>query len=1034
MTETRDICPPELRDLVLSEGQEELEAHPVLRQYGFLNTKLACKNLRALAGGRVQSELFLEVLPSLMEVLKGCPDPDAALNNFERFSEACYSRMNLYSYLGQNPSSIHMLVGIFASSQAFSNTLIRNPEYFYWLAGLDERKRLPGKKELREELFSELDALRSFDKRLNALRRFKRREMLRIGYLDFVLNTPLPAVTKAISDLAEVELQAALKIAHEELRRRYEVAERDPEKIGFTVIALGKLGGEELNYSSDIDIIFVYRHKDLGLGEAGTIEYYHKLAEQVTYALRASTSEGYVFRVDTRLRPEGRFGPLVRSLNAYCNYYQTSGSTWERQALIKARPVAGDMSLGRAFIESITPFVYQRFLRLAEINEIKRLKRKLERTVERRGEAHLEVKSGFGGIRDVEFTVQFLQLFHGGQHPGVRHHNTLRALELLEETKCLEHHEKKSLEESYIFLRTLEHRLQTMHELKIHKFSPEIEEQRRLALRMGFRDTRWATAQDRFQKELSKHTKRANRILNNLFHNLFGEEDGKFAPEVDLILDTEHTDEQMESMLAKYNFKDLPRAHRNIDLLSKEAPPLHDSPRTRAFFASIVPSLLSALSRAPDPDMALNNLERCTASLGAKTIFFQMLSENPQALEVFVDLCAWSQFLSDILIKNPGMLDQLIDSLIIGERKDTGQMVSELSSAMLQAPDKLRCLHSYKNQELLRIGVRDILGKDDINTTMEDLSGLAEAILINAFQMCSGETDWRGGIPSYGILALGKLGGGEMNYSSDLDVVFIYRETGESRTWVSNQLVEVSHRLMKVLGEMTEWGTLYRIDARLRPEGRGGILVTSLENFRRYYGGEAELWERQVLTKARWITGDEGLGRDVMLAVEECLYTGEWRPEMAREIGEMRERMEQSTTGMDIKRGFGGIVDIEFIVQLLQLKYGRDYPDIRNPNTLAALHGIYNSGLIEEDCYEPLVSAYEFFRRVESRLRIVHDITQDRLPESHEDLDKLAKRLGYSSDEAQSPAERLLADNETHTIATRRIFREVLARESGVTA
>ncbi|MFQ5861826.1 MAG: bifunctional [glutamate--ammonia ligase]-adenylyl-L-tyrosine phosphorylase/[glutamate--ammonia-ligase] adenylyltransferase [Candidatus Brocadiales bacterium] len=1030
----RDTHSLELRDIVLGEKMEESRMSSILRGCGFQDTRLAHRNLRALAGNRPQGELFLEILPVFMDALRDCPDPDAALNNMERFSEACYSRMNLYSYLRQNPLSIYILVGLFGSSQSFSNTLIRNPEYFYWLSGLDEKKRFKGKDELRKELFSELETLRSFDRRLNTLRRFKRRELLRIGHLDLVLGVSLVSVTRAISDLAEVELQAALRVAHEELRQRYGIEEKDPEKIGFIVVALGKLGGEELNYSSDIDIIFVYTPEGLGLKEAVPTEYYHKLAEQVVYSLRTNTSEGYVFRVDTRLRPEGRFGPLVRSLNAYYNYYQTSGSTWERQALIKARPVAGDLSLGKAFIESITPFVYQRFLRLAEINEIKGLKRRMEEMVEKKGEAHLEVKSGYGGIRDVEFTVQFLQLFHGGQHPEVRHHNTLHSLELLEKARCLESYERKSLEESYVFLRTLEHRLQTMHELKVHKFSPDIEEQRKLALRMGFRDTRLAAAQTRFQKELSKHTKRANRILNDLFHNLFGREDERSAPEVNLILDPEHTDEQMESMLTRYNFKDLSKAHRNIDLLSRETPPLHDSPRTRAFFASIASSLLSMLRQAPDPDMALNNLERCTASLGAKTIFFQMLSENPQALEVFVDLCAWSQFLSDILIKNPGMLDQLIDSLIIGEHKDTWQMVSELSSLMVNAPDKLRCLHGYKNQEILRIGVRDILGKADIRTTMEDLSGLAEAILVNAFRMCSDGVEWEGGAPSFGVLAMGKLGGREMSYSSDLDVVFVYREAERSRVGVSNQLAEVSHRLMKVLGEMTEWGTLYRIDTRLRPEGRGGILVTSLENFRKYYSSEAKLWEKQALTKARWMAGDEGLGREIMEAVEDCLYTREWRPEMIKDIGEMRERMEQSTTGKDIKRGFGGIVDIEFVVQLLQLKYGRDYPNIRATNTLKALHNIYNSHLMEERHYRPLVSAYEFLRRVESRLRIVHDITQDKLPESHEALSKLAKRLGYSPDESPPPAERLLRDNEAHTTLTRRIFREILVKEGGATA
>jgi glutamate-ammonia-ligase adenylyltransferase len=1026
-----NIASLELRDIVLGERVEDSRAASFLRHYGFQNLKLAQKNLRALAGSTAQGELFLRVLPLLLEILRDSPDPDAGLNNLERFAQACYGKMNFYSYLVRNPASLEVLVGLFSSSQAFSETLIRNPEYFYWLTSLRGKEGFRSKDELRRELFPELDTLHTFQRRLDLLRRFKRKEMLLIGYLDLVRSAPLASVAQAISGLAEVEIQASLRIAHQEMGQKYGSSPpeaEDWERMGFAIIALGKLGGEELNYSSDIDIIFVYTPEGLQEG-INPSEYYHKLAELVVYILKENTGEGYVFRVDTRLRPEGRFGPLVKSLSAYQNYYQSTGGTWERQALIKARPVAGNIGLGRAFIEGITPFVYQRFLRFSEINEIKRLKRKMEGLVEKRGEAHLEVKSGYGGIRDVEFTVQFLQLLHGGQYPQVRHHNTLRSLELLEGAGCLEPHERKSLEASYIFLRTLEHRLQTMHELKVHKFSPDLLEQRKLALKMGFRDAKGATAMEKFQRELGKHTKKTRRILDNLFHGLFGERGESSAPEVDLILDPEHTNEQMEEMLKRYNFKDLSRAHRNIDLLTRESSPLHDSPRTRAFFASIAPALLSRIAQAPDPDMALNNLERCTASLGAKTIFFQMLAENPQALEVFVDLCAWSQFLTDILINNPGMLDQLIDSLVIGEHKTKEEMTQELATLLKGSPDRFRSLRGYKSQELLRIGLRDILGKADIYTTMEDLSGLAEAILVNAFRICSEEAKWEGSIPSFGILALGKLGGREMDYRSDLDIVFLYKHEKDAKAVVANQLVEVSQRLMKVLGETTEWGILYKVDTRLRPEGRGGILVVSLENFRKYYSREARLWEKQALLKARWVAGEEELGREVAQSITTCLYTGAWRPEMAREIEGMRERLEQSAMGRDIKRGLGGIIDIEFIAQLLQLKYGREYPSTRTTSTIEAFHQLYNHGLLEKGHYMPLVAAYEFLRRVGSRLRIVHDITQDRLPETPEALDKLAKRLGYSPEKGLSPGERLLADNEAHTTLTRKIFREVLLKE-----
>lgn len=1042
----------DLKDLVFASNLSDAVATSTLRGYGFKDVKLAQKNIRLMAGHEAPvQEALVKILPFLLEAFSHSPDPDMGLNNLERFAMASHSKIALYSFLEEDPASIPIAVQLFSFSQYFSDILIRNPEYFGWLRNSSHEEKLRQKDPLVEELFNDLDILHTFDKKIDILRRFKRKEMLRIGYLDLILNEDLETVTKGISDLADVEIEAALKIAYEEIRERHGLAEKNVDLLGFCIVALGKLGGTELNYSSDIDIIFVHSPEgaeetnlSASNAQAGMHQFYNKLAELVVKILNMNTEEGHVFRVDTRLRPEGEVGPLARSVTSYENHYTNYGETWERQALIKARPVAGNVYLGEVFINTIVPFIYRKFLTVSEINDIKRLKRRIEKTVDKRGETYLEVKSGYGGIRDVEFTVQFLQLFYGGQYPRIRHYNTLHALRLLEEAKCIEPAERNVLEESYIFMRKVEHRLQAMHELQVHKFSESKGEQRKLALRLGFVDTEGSSALQKFRDEYNKHSHAARNILEKRFHNIFGEEASVSSSEVNLILDPEHRDKEIENALKRYNFKDVRRAHRNIDLLVVESSHLQPSPRTRECFANIAPSLLSKVSDAPDPDMALNNFERCTASVGAKAVFFQMLSENPQALEIFVDLCAWSQYLSDILIKSPGMLDQLIDSLVIGEHKDTKQMIGELASLLKASTDKpalsganvIRMLHEYKNQELLRIGVRDIVGKTTIQTTMDELSGLAEAILINAFFVCQKDMERReraSALPKFAIVALGKLGGKEINYSSDLDVIFVYKDEGDASARSSNQLyfAELSQRLMKLLGEVTEWGMLYKIDPRLRPAGESGILVTSIDNFKRYYGGtEAQFWERQALTKARWITGDEWFGKELSQLIENCVYDREWSRNMADEIEEMRERMEQTTVGKDIKRGLGGIVDIEFTVQLLQLKYGKNYPEIRTKNTLEALHKLYHRDLLEARHYLHLIAAYEFLRKVESRLRIVHGISYDRLPDSQEDLDRLAKRLGYSSKEGDiPPSSVLLAENDIHTTIARKIFKEILTKE-----
>jgi glutamate-ammonia-ligase adenylyltransferase len=1059
----------DLKNLVFAPKPSDDVAASALRGYGFQDIKLAQKNIRLMAGHEAPvREALAKILPSLLDALSHSPDPDMGLNNLERFAIASHSKIALYSFLEEDPASIPIAVQLFSFSQYFSDILIRNPEYFDWLRDSSNEEKLRLKDALAEELLNDLDLFHTFEKKVNALRRFKRKEMLRIGYLDLILNEDLETITKGISDLADVEIKAALKIAYEEIREKYGLAEKNVNLLGFCIVALGKLGGAELNYSSDIDIIFVHspesaEETNMSVCDipADMHQFYNKLAELVVKILNMNTEEGHVFRVDTRLRPEGEVGPLARSITSYENHYSNYGQTWERQALIKARPVAGNVYLGEVFTNTVGPFIYKKFLTVSEINDIKRLKRQIERVVDKRGETYVEVKSGYGGIRDVEFTVQFLQLFYGGQYPRIRHFNTLHALRLLEEAKCIEPEERDVLEEGYIFMRKVEHRLQTMHELQVHKFSESEEEQRKLSLRLGFADTKEGSALQKFRDEYNKRTRAARNILEKRFHNVFGEDASVSSDEVDLILDPEHPDEEIENALRKYNFKDVRKAHRNIDLLVVESYPFPPSPRTRECLANIAPSLLRKFSDAPDPDMALNNFERCTASVGAKAVFFQMLSENPQALEIFVDLCAWSQYLSDILIKSPGMLDQLIDSLIIGEHKDTKQMIGELASLLKTRTDKpalsganvIRMFHEYKNQELLRIGVRDIVGKTTIQTTMEELAGLAEAILINAFSVClkglehgkrtptlhsplGGEGRWGDTLPKFAIVALGKLGGREINYSSDLDVIFVYKDYGDASVRSVNQLyfAELSQRLMKLLGEVTEWGMLYKIDPRLRPAGESGILVTSIDNFKRYYGStKTQSWERQALTKARWITGDEWFGKEISQLIEDCVYDREWSRNMADEIEEMRERMEQATVGKDIKRGLGGIVDIEFTVQLLQLKYGRNHPHIRTTNTLEALHRLYHQDLLEARHYLHLIAAYEYLRKVESRLRIVHGISYDRLPDSQEDLDKLAKRLGYSGKKDDiPPSSVLLAENDIHTTLTRKIFKEILAKERRV--
>ena len=458
--------------------------------------------------------------------------------------------------------------------------------------------------------------------------------------------------------------------------------------------------------------------------------------------------------------------------------------------------------------------------------------------------------------------------------------------------------------------------------------------------------------------------------------------------------------------------------------------------------------------------MALVNLEKVTSSLGAKTVLWELFSFNPPSLKLYVDLCAWSQFLSELLVNNPGMIDELLDSLVLNRPRTAEELRKELSDLCRGASDLEPILHSFQDKEFLRIGVRDILGKDCIRGTTAELSDLAETILVDVAGRQGGPLEKRFGVPylaegpragqrsRFVVLALGKLGGRELNYHSDLDLMLLYEGDGRTgpppgatrfdRFEPTDNIqffTELAQRIIRAASYLGPMGRLYQIDMRLRPTGKSGSLVLPLAEFRRYFAAEAEgeaqphagaqLWERQALTRARVVHGDADFGCEVMAAVAEAVGALNWRPELADEIAAMRERLEASRGGRDLKRGAGGVVDVEFLVQMFQLKYGRERPALRKPNTWEALEALREAGLLSEEEYAALRGGYDFLRRVQGRLRIVHNRSLDEVPEAPEEVEKLARRLGCGAGAS------FLADLEKHTTTIRESYLRLVGRERG---
>ena len=1059
--------------------------------FGLLGLRDRGQGFRDLArlAERLGMDALGQLTAPLARLLPRNADPDMALSNLERFFAHADGPALLPALLDARAKPLEVLLALFGTSQMFSDLLAQHPEYLDMLRV--PLRRSPSVGELRDGLRAEADAALDDPSLLRAFRRYRHRQLLRIGTNDIIRDRPLEEVTQDISHVADAALEVALSTALRQVGRRFgEPATPNGEPVGCVVLAFGKLGGEELNYSSDIDLMFLYSEDGQTRGKrissVPNDEFYARVVGEVVRLLAAYTELGQAYRVDLRLRPEGHRGPLARSLSTTLSYYDTLGRTWERQALIKVRPVAGDFSLGNRFLQAIDPYIYRKYLSFGEINEIKAMKRRIEQKSGVAEGCDREVKTGRGGIRDIEFTIQFLQLLNAGDLPELRQRNTLVALAALEEAGCLTHQEYRVLDDAYRFLRKTEHRLQLLFDLQTHRLPESPDALRKLALRMGFQppeegravkiprvsrrrgkgqaprpdeasaraaastSTPRADPLAAFQAAYRDKTEPTRHILDHLLHQTFGGAADTAEPESDLLLDSNPDPETVRAVLGRYGFRDVNAAYANLLQLGQEVPFL-STRRCRHFLASIAPDLLRAIADTPDPDLALLNLEKVTSSLGGKTVLWELFSFNAPSLKLYVDLCAWSQFLSEILINNPGMIDELLDSLVLDRPRAAEELRAELAELCKGANDLDPILHSFQDTELLRIGVRDILNKSSIPETTRGLSDLAETILaqvgtahLEAISRRYGNPTLEGGGECrFAVLALGKLGAGEMNYHSDLDLMLIYEGDGRTTppprmradryeaTDVAHFFTEFTQRLIRALSQHGPMGQLYQVDMRLRPTGKSGNLVLPLAEFRRYFmssegashpEGGAQLWERQALTRARVVLGQPAFAAQVRDAIAEATFERPWLPQHIDEIASMRDRLEASRPARDLKRGPGGLADIEFLLQMFLLAHGGPLPALRTTNTRKALAALRDAGLITGGQHAELIAGYDFILRVQNRLRIVHNRTLDAVPENADEVEKLARRLGFDG------GAKLLAELEDHRRRIRGLYRELMRR------
>ncbi|MBI4576254.1 MAG: hypothetical protein HY722_08335 [Planctomycetes bacterium] len=943
-------------------------------------------------------------------------DPTLARASLARFLETCGAGVL------EDPRARSLVVALFAASRPAADLLCRRPALVgRWLGeGL-----LRGPVELARDLGL---ALADSCAPLDALRRFHHEEVVRVLGADLVGGASLEAVTGVLSDVAEVITRAALELAWRAAGSTEDGAPGGGSPGGgLAVMALGKLGGRELNYSSDIDLLFV--HAD-GIDPGGR-ELQERVARLCVAHLGRFTEEGRAYRVDTRLRPEGGAGALTRSIRSYADYYASYGSTWERQALIKARPLAGDARVGEGFLEAVRPFVFRRTLDATAVADIQSLRSRIEREAARRGLD--DVKRGYGGIRDIEFTVQFLQLVVGGVHPEARSTGTLEALAALEAGGAFTRREAEVLREAYRFLRAVEHRLQNVQHAQVHTLPPGGPDLERLARQMGHADGKV------FLAERARLAHEARAVLDRVLMGLPVESRGRPAPEAELALDPDPPPGQVERVLAPYGIDDPRRAWRVLSrMASDEAGGVVASGRIRTAFAGLAAPLLARVAETDDPHATLERLERVLSTLGARGVFYELMAENPDALRVLVRLATGGDLLTGVLERRPGLLDEVVDGLLTLGRPERGRLRRELEERLATGGDPVEVMADFHGVHLVLAGLRDLDGRANLRETMATLSEIADAIIEASTQRALDEVGLRRGRGPgrFAVFALGKLGGLELNYASDLDLIFV-GESGEGPAAALGGYARVAQRVLRLLGGSTRLGALYRVDTRLRPEGNQGPLVVGDQALVAYFReGRAAPWERQAFTRARAVAGDGPFAEAVAARVEELIYGGGGRSGgglpgggLAAEVRAMRERLEQGVEGPDLKRGAGGIVDIEFTVQLLQLAHGADFPAIRRGSTFLALHHLAAAGLLAPGEYRDLLTAYQFLRQVEARLHLVHQRPQARLPLDDAELRRLARFAGYVDTADRSAQETFMEEYRWHVQRTRQVFEAVVTRE-----
>jgi len=836
-------------------------------------------------------------------------------------------RRDLAERLGAHPDLGVRIVTVMAASRSLTRLLsapapTRGLDPLDVLADLDQRPTID-------------------DATPDRLARWKQLDYLRIATRDLVGMDELPAVGAALARLASDVVSSACGLAGAE---------------GLSVIGMGKLGGAELNYSSDIDLMFV------GDGPPQVLE---------TAARAVMVIAGQSFRVDMNLRPEGRDGRLVRTIESYEAYWDRWAEPWEFQALLKARAVAGDRPLGARFADTASRWLWNHPFRTEDLRSLRAMKGRAEEQVARQGLADREIKLGPGGIRDIEFTVQLLQLVHGHADADLRSPTTLAALDEMGDAGYIDPEDATRLAEAYRMLRTVEHRLQLVDEQQVHTMPTDPDAVEHIARVLGYRDTTRGTAAEQLDTDLRRRRLGVRSIQQRVYFRplleAFAAGEGALSPEAAV------------ARMQAFGFTDAKRTQAAVRELTRGLN------RSSRLMQQMLPLMLDWLSASPDPDLGLLQLRNMLTGPQRQTTLVEAFRESPESAQRLSMLLGTSRLLGATLARNPDLVVRLPDPKRLSTRP-RDELVTSASDAVswrATRAEKQEAMQRWNDRNRLGIAARDVLGAADVHIVGRDLSTLAEASVQAALDTLDPQV-------AFAVLAVGRLGGAELSYASDLDVIFVFDGPGAG---AFEEADRVATGLLRFIGGSTPAGRIYEIDASLRPEGKQGSMARSLEAYRSYWDRYALVWERQAMLRARPLAGDLGLGRLLLDELSPHIWAG-LSAEDTREIRRMKARIERERmpAGEDpafhLKLGRGSLSDIEFTAQLLQLRHG-----VAATGTSEAIGRLVVAGALDPDDGEVLLEAYRFCEQTRNRWYLVNSAPGDALPSRPEELLWLARSL-----------------------------------------